>query len=90
MRSAGFLCERADLSAFTGDVMDWVRNRIKTAKLVIADLTEANPNVYLEVGYAWGCEVPTVLLTKDTTILSSIHEARGACPTRGLRISKTR
>lgn len=46
--------------------MDWVRNRIKTAKLVIADLTEANPNVYLEVGYAWGCEVPTVLLTKDT------------------------
>jgi hypothetical protein len=69
VRSAGFLCERADLSSFTGDVMDWVRERVRTATLVIADLTEANPNVYLEVGYAWGCGVPTVLLVKDTNHL---------------------
>jgi hypothetical protein len=66
VRNAGFICERADFSSFTGDVMDWVRNRIKNAKLVVADLTEANPNVYLEVGYAWGCRIPTVLLVKDT------------------------
>ncbi len=69
VRNAGFLCERADLSSFTGDVMDWVRERVRTAALVVADLTEANPNVYLEVGYAWGCEVPTVLLVKDTNHL---------------------
>ena len=54
VRAAGFLCERADLSTFVGDVMHWVQNRIRTSSLVIADLTEANPNVYLEVGYAWG------------------------------------
>ncbi len=66
VREAGFLCERADLSSFTGDVMQWVREKIRTAKLVVADLTDGNPNVYLEVGYAWGCEVPTVLLVKDT------------------------
>lgn len=66
VRSIGFICERADLSAFTGDVMDWVRERVRSAKLVVADLTEANPNVYLEVGYAWGCDVPTVLVVKDT------------------------
>lgn len=66
VRSAGFLCERADLSSFTGDVLEWVRARIKRAALVIADLTEANPNVYLEVGFAWGCGVPTILLTRDT------------------------
>lgn len=65
IRNSGFLCERADLSSFTGDVMDWVRKRIKTASLVVADLTESNPNVYLEVGYAWGCGVPTVLLVND-------------------------
>jgi hypothetical protein len=47
IRKAGFLCERADLSAFTGDVMDWVRKRIRSASLVVADLTTANPNVYL-------------------------------------------
>lgn len=66
VRSAGFLCERADLSSFTGDVLDWVRTRIKRASLVIADLTEGNPNVYLEVGYAWGCGIPTILLVRDS------------------------
>lgn len=60
--AAGLLCERADHEAFTGDIMAWVKERIATASLVIADLSRANPNVYLEVGYAWGCRVPTVLL----------------------------
>jgi len=69
IRAAGFLCERADLSSFVGDVMLWVRERIKTSKLVVAELTDANPNVYLEVGYAWGCGVPTILLVKNTDCL---------------------
>ena len=65
VKSSGYICERADLSSFTGDVMDWVRKRIKTADIVIADLTESNPNVYLEVGYAWGVGVPTILLLNN-------------------------
>jgi hypothetical protein len=64
-QGADFLCERADLSAFTGDVMDWVKKRIEGSNLVIADLSYANPNVYLEVGYAWGCGIPTVLLVRE-------------------------
>ncbi len=63
--AAGFLCERADFTSFTGNVMDWVRGRIGAAQIVIADLSSANPNVYLEVGYAWGREIPTVLLVRD-------------------------
>lgn len=66
VNSAGLLAERADISSFTGDVMEWVRLRISSANLVIADLTSANPNVYLEVGYAWGKGVPTVLLVKNS------------------------
>lgn len=69
VNSAGLLCERADLSTFTGDVMDWVKRRISSANLVIADLSSANPNVYLEVGYAWGCRVPTVLLARNAADL---------------------
>ena len=69
VKKAGLLCERADLSSFTGDVMAWVRDRIKTASLVIADLTGANPNVYLEVGFAWGTGVPTLLLVQDSSEL---------------------
>ncbi len=70
VNGAGMLCERADLSSFTGDVMDWIKRRIATSTLVIADLSTANPNVYLEVGYAWGCRVPTVLLVKDPSRLT--------------------
>jgi hypothetical protein len=69
VNSVGWLCERADLSAFTGDVMEWVQNRIKTASLVIADLSGANPNVYLELGFAWGCGTPAVLLARDSNEL---------------------
>jgi hypothetical protein len=69
VNAAGLLCERADLSAFTGDVVDWVKQRISSATLVVADLSSANPNVYLEVGYAWGCRVPTVLLARDVNDL---------------------
>ncbi len=85
VRSAGFLCERADLSSFTGDVMDWVRARVRTAKLVVADLTEANPNVYLEVGYAWGCEVPTVLLVKDTNHLNFDTRGQRCLPYKNIK-----
>lgn len=65
VHSAGFLCERADLASFTGDVITWIKDRIDNAALVVADLTEANPNVYLEVGYAWGRGVNTVLLVPE-------------------------
>lgn len=65
VNSAGFLCERADMESFTGDVMEWVKSRISSSSLIIADLTTANPNVYLEVGFAWGRDKRTVLLIKD-------------------------
>ena len=69
VNAAGLLAERADLESFTGDVLEWVRSRISTSKLVIADLTASNPNVYLEVGYAWGKGVPTVLIAKTSAEL---------------------
>jgi len=69
VKAAGFLCERADFSTFTGDAMAWVRERISTATLVIAEVTGANPNVYLEVGYAWGCGTPTLLLAQGQSDL---------------------
>jgi hypothetical protein len=65
VKAAGYLCERADTRSFSGDILDWLKGRIQTAAFVIADLTTSNPNVYLEVGYAWGFKRPTVLLTRD-------------------------
>ncbi len=69
VNAAGYLCERADLATFTGDVIAWVKERIDTARLLVADLSTGNPNVYLEVGYAWGKGIPTVLLASDAADL---------------------
>ena len=65
VKTIGYLCERADFASFTGNIMRWVKERIESSELVIADLTTANSNVYLEVGYAWGIGKPTILLTQD-------------------------
>ncbi len=65
VKAAGLLCERVDQAVFDGPIIQRIRERIETAKVVIADLSLANPNVYLEVGYAWGRGRPTVLLVRD-------------------------
>jgi hypothetical protein len=70
VNDAGFLCERADMATFSGDIVEWIRKRIAGAALVVADLSMANPNVYLEVGYAWGCGKSTVLLVRDVKELT--------------------
>jgi hypothetical protein len=65
INKAGYLCERVDEAYFTGDIMEQVKRRIREAAFVVADLTSANPNVYLEIGYAWGIGQKTVLLIQD-------------------------
>jgi hypothetical protein len=60
-----FLCERIDKDIFTGDVLTKIKIKIETCSAVIADLTLSNPNVYLEVGYAWGINKPTILIIKE-------------------------
>lgn len=62
----GFLCARIDKEHFLGDIMERVKQRIESAPVVIAELTGANPNVYLEVGYAWGVRRPTIFLAKNS------------------------
>lgn len=59
---AHFRCERIDQEFFTGSILDRIKSKIADAEVVIADLTGANPNVFLEVGYAWAKEVPTILV----------------------------
>ena len=65
VHATGFLCERVDQQAFTGDILEQVKKKIEAATVVIAELSGANPNVYLEVGYAWGKGRPTILVVKE-------------------------
>lgn len=63
--SLQMLCERIDKSAFTGDISAEIKRRIEEYDGLIALLNGANPNVYLEIGYAWAKNKPTLLLAKE-------------------------
>jgi O-acetyl-ADP-ribose deacetylase (regulator of RNase III) len=77
VHESGLLCERIDQSAFTGDILDQVKKKIRSAWLVVAELTGGNANVYLEVGYAWGVGTPTVLLARaDHKLLFDVQGQR--------------
>ena len=75
--SIGYLCERIDQTPAIGDILVKIKERIKTASFVVAELTGANPNVYLEVGYAWGCGVPTILLIHKEAMESLKFDVAG-------------
>jgi hypothetical protein len=60
-----FLCERIDQDNFIGDILIKIKQKIETASAVVADLTFQNPNVYLEIGYAWGHDIPTILIIEE-------------------------
>jgi hypothetical protein len=61
----GLQCLRIDQSAFTGDILDQIKVGISTSVTVVVEFTGSNPNVHLELGYAWGKGIPTVLLLRD-------------------------
>jgi hypothetical protein len=69
IHSFGFLASRIDEETFTGDILEKITGKIAGARVVIADLTGANPNVYLEVGYAWGRSRRVILVAKEGTPL---------------------
>jgi hypothetical protein len=64
LRECGYICERLDRTAFIGDVLEQMKQRIAAARFLLADLSEARPNVYLEVGYAWGLGVPVLFIAR--------------------------
>ena len=64
-RRLGYVCEKVDESAFTGNIVDRITEGIKSAEFVIADLSLERPNVYLEVGFAWGLGKPVVLVARE-------------------------
>ncbi|MBN1265712.1 MAG: hypothetical protein JXA25_09480 [Anaerolineales bacterium] len=56
----GLVCLRIDQHEYSGDIVAEIQNKIRTAEAVIADLSESNPNVLYETGFAHAIEKPTV------------------------------
>ncbi len=65
IRRCGYICEKVDESVFAGSIVDRIMDGIRNAAFVIADLTLEKPNVYLEVGYAWGTNKPVLLIARE-------------------------
>ena len=60
---------RADESYGPGLIIADVAKQIMEARLVVAEITPANPNVYYEVGYAHALNKPTILIAEKGTRL---------------------
>jgi hypothetical protein len=60
----GLVAVRADEKFGPGVIIKDIERQINEAKVVIADITPANPNVYYEVGYAHALQKPTILIAE--------------------------
>jgi hypothetical protein len=66
IEKAGLTPVRADADIFgTGKIIDQVWRGISAAKVLVADLTTRNPNVFYELGAAHALEKPVVLISSN-------------------------
>jgi hypothetical protein len=64
---AGAYAERIDEQIFTEGILDRIYTQIDKADVIVADMTDRNPNVFYEVGYAHALGKVVLLLTQKTT-----------------------
>lgn len=73
----GMKCVRADKIARSDRISDNIRECISNARLIIADLTDNNPNVFYEIGLAHGRNKRLILLVQDeSTVPFDLREIR--------------
>jgi hypothetical protein len=66
IKKAGLKAVRADDDIFgTGKIIDQIWDGINSAKVLIAELTSRNPNVYYELGLAHALKKPVVLVCSN-------------------------
>jgi hypothetical protein len=63
------LALKADEMSGPGVIMEDIVREIETSRLIVADITVPNPNVYFEVGYARALGKPSILLAQKGTKL---------------------
>ena len=57
---SGATLMRLDQEVFNGDAVHELHRLIRESNALIADLSDGNPNVLYEVGYAHALEIPSV------------------------------
>jgi hypothetical protein len=66
IKKAGLKAVRADADIFgTGKIIDQIWSGINAAKVLVAELTTKNPNVFYELGLAHALDKPVVLVSSN-------------------------
>ena len=65
IKSAGLAPRRVDCTYSSDYIVQDIWNYTKSCKLILADLTGNNPNVYYELGLAHAIAKPTILVTES-------------------------
>jgi len=68
-RQEGVFSERADEAYGPGLIVADIAKKIYEAKVIVAEISPTNPNVYYEVGYAHAINKPTILIAEQGTKL---------------------
>ena len=69
LEKRGYHCIRIDEKSFHGQVIDEIQRSIVESDVIVAEMTDKNPNVYYEVGYAHGLGKHPILITKQANTL---------------------
>lgn len=62
---AGALCTRVDGPGFSSNVLAQIERHIRDADAIVADLTDKDPNVLYEFGYAYSLNKKVILLARN-------------------------
>ena len=84
-KGVGAVCIRVDQEKFQGDVVVEIRRLLQESNVVIADLSEPNPNVFFEAGFAHALKLPVIHISSaprdqlpfDVRNLNTIKYAKG-------------
>ena len=65
IESFGYSVSKADEDIRIGTVIEQIKESIRNALLVVADVSGKNPNVFYELGYAHGLEKNVLIITTN-------------------------
>jgi CheY-like chemotaxis protein len=66
LNNIGYHCFRIDEQIFNDAIIEKIKESIKTSDYIIADLTNSNPNVFYEVGFAHAIGRNVILIANST------------------------
>ncbi len=67
VEDAGFASVRADEIPESGPIPDTIKHQLRNADLVLADLSDRNPNVFYELGYRHSLGKPSITVSDDVS-----------------------